>query len=291
MMVNQENAEVAAPVIRYHGGKFRLANWVIEHFPPHQVYVEPFGGAAGVLIQKQRSYGEVYNDLDGDIVNLFRVLQAAETRAALTEQLILTPYAREEFVLAWSSTDDPVERARRTIIRAQMGFGSAGASKGTTGFRIDCNRHYGTAQQLWARYPEQVAAVGQRLAGVLIENRPAIEVMLGHDTPTTLHYVDPPYLHDTRVRGSQTGRYYRHEMSDQEHAELLQQLCSLKGMVVLSGYPSELYADHLKGWTQNSTQARISAGRGGATRTECLWLNPACMNALHRGGLPLEHTA
>ncbi|MFV2944263.1 DNA adenine methylase [Pseudomonas japonica] len=290
-MTHTNAGAVNAPVIRYHGGKFRLATWVIEHFPPHQLYVEPFGGAAGVLIQKPRAYGEVYNDLDGDIVNLFRVLQSADTRTALTEQLILTPYARDEFALAWTPAEDPVERARRTIIRAQMGFGSAGASKGTTGFRIDCSRQYGTAQQLWARYPDQLAAVGQRLAGVLIENRPAVEVMLGHDTPSTLHYVDPPYLHDTRVRGAQSGRYYRHEMTNEQHAELLQTLGLLKGMVVLSGYPSELYADHLTGWTQNSTQARISAGRGGSTRTECLWLNPACMNALHRGGLPLEHTA
>lgn len=282
---------IAAPVIRYHGGKFRLASWVIEHFPPHQVYIESFGGAAGVLMQKPRSHGEVYNDLDGDIVNLFRVLQGAESRAALTELLILTPYARDEFDLAWQHTDEPVERARRTVIRAQMGFGSAGASKGTTGFRIDCYRQYGTAQQLWARYPEQLATIGQRLAGVLIENRPAIDIMRGHDSPQALHYVDPPYMHDTRVRGAQKGRYYRHEMDDEQHAELLATLNTPQGMVVLSGYPSELYTQALEGWTINRTSARISAGRGGDTRTECLWINPACMNALHSRGLALEGVA
>lgn len=282
---------ITAPVIRYHGGKFRLAPWVIEHFPPHQVYVEPFGGAAGVLMQKPRSHGEVYNDLDGDIVNLFRVLQNAHQRDALTELLVLTPYARNEFELAWIYTDEPVERARRTVIRAQMGFGSAGASKGTTGFRIDCYRQYGTAQQLWARYPEQLAAIGKRLAGVLIENRPAIDIMLAHDSPQALHYVDPPYMHDTRVRGAQKGRYYRHELDDDQHAELLGTLNQLQGMVVLSGYPSELYRECLEGWTMNSTSARISAGRGGDTRTECLWINPACMAALQQRGLPLEGAA
>lgn len=282
---------IAAPVIRYHGGKFRLASWVIEHFPPHQVYVEPFGGAAGVLMQKPRSHGEVYNDLDGDIVNLFRVLQGVETRQALTELLVLTPYAREEFELAWTYTEEPVERARRTVIRAQMGFGSAGASKGTTGFRINCYRQYGTAQQLWARYPEQIAAIGKRLAGVLIENRPAIDIMLAHDSPQALHYVDPPYMHDTRVRGAQKGRYYRHELTDEQHAELLATLNSLKGMVVLSGYASELYEKSLEGWTMNKTQARISAGRGGDTRTECLWINSTCMAALQQRGLPLEGAA
>lgn len=282
---------ITAPVIRYHGGKFRLAPWVIEHFPPHQVYIEPFGGAAGVLIQKPRSHGEVYNDLDGDIVNLSRVLQDATSRAELTEKLVLTPYARSEFELAWIATDEPVERARRTVTRAQMGFGSAGASKGTTGFRIDCYRQYSTAQQLWARYPDQLSSIGQRLAGVLIENRPAIDIMLAHDSAQALHYVDPPYMHDTRVRGAQKGRYYRHELDDEQHADLLATLNTLQGMVVLSGYPSQLYAEALKGWTMNSTQARISAGRGGDTRTECLWINPACMAALQRRGLPLEGAA
>lgn len=282
---------ITAPVIRYHGGKFRLAPWVIQHFPPHQVYVESFGGAAGVLMRKPRSHGEVYNDLDGDIVNLFRVLQDATTRTALIELLVLTPYARDEFEQAWIFTDESVERARRTVIRAQMGFGSAGASKGTTGFRIDCYRQYGTAQQLWARYPEQLAMIGQRLAGVLIENRPANDIMVAHDSPLALHYVDPPYMHGTRVNGAAKGRYYRHELDDEQHAELLATLVRLQGMVVLSGYPTDLYDEALQGWTKATTTARISAGRGGDTRTECLWLNPACMAALNQRGLPLEVAA
>ncbi len=282
---------ITAPVIRYHGGKFRLAHWVLEHFPPHTCYVEPFGGAAGVLVQKPRSYSEVYNDLDQDIVNLFEVLRDGDMRQRLTEQLVLTPYSRTEFEEAWLATDDQVERARRTVIRAQMGFGSAGATKGITGFRIDTKRQYGTAQQLWSRFPEQLAAIGQRLAGVLIENRQAVEVMTAHDAPSTLHYVDPPYMHATRVRGSAKGRYYRHELDDGQHQELLATLKNLKGMVVLSGYPHEMYEAVLQGWTRNHTNARISAGRGAATRQECLWLNPACMNALHQTGLLLGETA
>lgn len=282
---------ITAPVIRYHGGKFRLASWVLEHFPPHKCYVEPFGGAAGVLIQKPRAYAEVYNDLDGDIVNLFRVLQGEHSSKRLIELLVLTPYSRAEFELAWLPTDDNIERARRIIIRAQMGFGSAGASKGRTGFRIDTARAYGTAQHLWRSYPEHVATVCERLTGVLIENRPAADVMLAHDTPATLHYVDPPYMHATRVAGSEKGRYYRHELSDRQHAELLDTLNCLQGMVVLSGYPSELYRTGLKGWTMNTTTARISAGRGGSTRQECLWLNHTCMDALHQRGLALEGVA
>ncbi|MBT2371963.1 DNA adenine methylase [Pseudomonas fluorescens] len=282
---------ITHPVIRYHGGKFRLAAWVLEHFPPHTCYVEPFGGAAGVLMQKPRSYAEVYNDLDQDIVNLFECLRDDELRQRLTEQLVLTPYSRADFERAWLPTDNQIERACRTVIRAQMGFGSAGATKGITGFRIDSKRQYGTAQQLWTRYPDQLASIGQRLAGVLIENRTAVEVMSAHDAPSTLHYVDPPYMHTTRVRGSAKGRYYRHELDDNQHLELLASLKDLSGMVVLSGYPNEMYEAELQGWARNHTNARISAGRGGATRQECLWINPACMNALHQTGLELGETA
>jgi DNA adenine methylase len=278
---------ISAPVIRYHGAKFRLAPWVLQHFPPHTCYVESFGGAAGVLMQKSRSYAEVYNDLDGDVVNLFRVLQGKVSRAELIEQLVLTPYSRAEFELSWESTEDTVDRARRTIIRAQMGFGSAGATKGITGFRIDTKRAYGTAQSLWASYPEQIAAIGKRLSGVLIENRPATEVIKAHDGLETLHYVDPPYMHETRYQGASSGRYYRHEMDDAEHRELLNVLLELEGMVVLSGYPSELYSDMLPDWTCYSTSARISAGRGTASRTECIWLNPACIDQVSQIGLDL----
>ena len=263
------------PLIRYHGGKFRLAHWVIAQMPNHVCYTEAFGGAAGVLLQKPRAYAEVYNDLDGEIVNLFKVLRDPEQRDQLIEQLVLTPYSREEFENAWSVATTEVEQARRTIIRAQMGFGSAGATKGITGFRIDTKRQYGTAQSLWADYPEHLGFIGQRLSGVLIENRPAIQVIKDHDAPTTLHYVDPPYVHDTRYSGAKTGRIYRHEMNDKDHLDLLSNLLELEGMVMLSGYPSELYDDVLKDWKRVDTKARISSGRGTDTRIECLWINPA----------------
>ena len=272
-------SNLTCPLIRYHGGKFRLANWVIGHFPNHICYTEAFGGAAGVLLQKPRAYAEVYNDLDGEIVNLFRVLRNEDNRNKLIEQLVFTPYSRDDFQEAWEACDDSIEKARRLIIRAQMGFGSAGASKGITGFRIDTKRAYGTAQSLWVTYPNHLAIVGQRLSGVLIENRPAIQVLQDHDDSETLHYVDPPYVHDTRYSGAKTGRVYRHEMSDQDHEELLKVLLELEGKVILSGYPSELYNDYLAKWKRVDTSARISSGRGTDVRTECLWISP---NAQHQ---------
>lgn len=273
------------PVMRYHGAKFRLAPWIMRHFPPHTCYVEAFGGAAGVLLQKNRAYAEVYNDLDGDVTNFFRVLRDPVQRFELERAIALTPYARTEFELAWEPTDDPVERARRTAVRAQMGFGSAGATKGTTGFRIDTRRAHSTAQHLWAEYPIAIAAAGQRMTGVLIESRPAIEVMQQHDGPRTLHFVDPPYVHETRVMRSQGG--YRHEMTDEDHKALISALRDLAGMVVLCGYESDLYTSALADWDMRTTVARISGGRGGATRTEVLWMNPACSAALEsaHGGL------
>ena len=115
-------------------------------------------------MKKPRSYAEVYNDLDGDIVNLFRVLQDKDSRSGLVERLVFTPYSREEFELSWESSAEPIERARRTIIRAQMGFGSAGATKGVTGLRIDTKRQYGTAQALWAAYPSNLPRLARGLA-------------------------------------------------------------------------------------------------------------------------------
>lgn len=266
------------PLIRYHGGKYRLAPWIISHFPKHSCYTEVFGGAAGVLIQKPRAYAEVYNDLDGEVVNLFQVLRDKTQRDLLIEQLIFTPYARSDFEESWQETTNPIEKARRLIIRAQMGFGSAGATKGITGFRIDTKRQYGTAQSLWAEYPEHLALIGQRLSGVLIENRPAIQVLQDHDAVETLHYVDPPYVFDTRYDGAKSGRIYRHEMSNEDHETLLKVLLELEGKVVLSGYDSELYQDYLSKWKCLKTKARISSGRGTDTRTECLWISP---NAQH----------
>ncbi|HAS6095343.1 TPA: DNA adenine methylase [Vibrio vulnificus] len=261
------------PVVRYHGSKFRLAKWVISHFPEHKCYVEPFGGSAGVLIQKPKSYAEVYNDLDDDVVNLFKVLRCQEQNQKLRELCALTPYSRREFEQAFYQCDEPIEKARRMVVRATMGFGSASATMGTSGFRTDTKRQYATAMHLWSRYPENLASVCERLQSVLIEHKPAIEVMQKHDGVQTLHYCDPPYLHDKRVSGN---RYYQHEMTDSEHEELLKSILKLEGMAIISGYDSDLYNDYLASFQKVTKKSRISAGRGTGIRTECLWISPNC---------------
>lgn len=274
------SAPITRPALRYHGAKFRLAGWIMQFFPEHRCYVEAFGGAAGVLLQKPRSYAEVYNDLDGEVVNFFRVLRDPTLRAELVKACTLTPYAREEFRLAWEPSDDALEQARRLVVRAQMGFGSAGATKGNTGFRIDTKRPHGTAQHEWMEYPANLARVGERIAGVLIENRDAVEVMRAHDAPDTLHFVDPPYMPETRVLDAGRGGYYRHEMTAEQHAELLDALEQLDGMVVLCGYENDLYRERLRDWDQRSRLVAVSARRGSGQRVENVWLNPRAQAGL-----------
>jgi len=242
-----------------------LASWVIGNFPPHRIYVEPYGGAASVLMQKPRAYAEVYNDLDDEVVNVFRLLRDPATAEELQRLLMLTPFARVEFEEAYAPADDEIEQARRTIIKAFMAYGSNGIQAGhPRGMRTAAstwennngafkavNRYspkvdvsgFNTAggpvwadpkgakfgakglrkvksgsshATDWAKYPQQVRMFCERLAGVVIEHRPAGEVITQHDRPDTLFYVDPPYLHDTRNRRDRHG--YRHEMSEEVRA-------------------------------------------------------------------------
>lgn len=276
-------SSVSRPVLRWHGGKWILAPWIIAHFPKHRCYVEPFGGAASVLIRKERCYAEVYNDLDGAAVNLFQVLRS-DRADELIASLRLTPFAREEFVAAYEEAPDCVERARRLVIRSFMGFGSNGHNK-ATGFRSNTNRSGTTPAHDWVNYPDCLMAIVERLQGVVVECKDAKAVMAHHDEPTTLHYVDPPYVFETR---SDMGKDYAHELSNDDHAELLTFLRGLRGMVVLSGYPSALYDQMLPEWRRVERRALAD---GASERTEVLWINPAATEAVSSGPLFEERVA
>ncbi len=258
----------ARPVMRYHGGKWILAPWIISHFPPHRVYVEPFGGAASVLMRKPRSYAEVYNDIDGEIVNVFQVLRDPKMSQRLIEMVRLTPFARDEFKLSYSKTDDLVEQARRTIARTFMGFGSSAQNATVaTGFRANSNRSGTTPAHDWANYPDAMRTMVERLRGVVIENRPADEIITQHDGPQTLHYIDPPYVLATRSNRQR----YLHEMADEDHRALAKVLHGLEGMVIVSGYACDLYDELYWGWRRVT---RASYADGAQPRTEVLWLSP-----------------
>ena len=272
-------SKIFTPALRYHGGKFRLASWIISHFPDHRVYKETHGGAASVLLQKPRSHGEIYNDIDRDIFNLFQVLRDPALAIQLIEACQLTPYSRDEFISAYEHSDNPVERARRTIVRSQMGFGSGAATFHKTGFRCEASRKHSTSAHCWAKYPFVISAICERLQGVNIENRDAIDLINYCDTPDTLIYCDPPYLPSTR-NSRNASSVYQHEMTEADHLHLIDNLKKSVGMVVLSGYENELYMDSLPDWRFERKDSRISAGSGTKLKTECLWINPAATDAL-----------
>lgn len=280
-------SEVTRPVLRYHGGKWMLAPWILQFLPAHRVYTEAFGGAASILMRKPRAkMVEVYNDLDGEVVSLFRILRDEVQSARLASLLELTPYARFEFDLSYEPVDDPLEQARRTVVRAFQGFGSDTASGAKSGFRANGNRQTTHPATDWTNYPRAVAAFCARLRGVVIENRPAAELLLQQDSPQALHYCDPPYVHETRSANVvKQGKGYRHEMTEQDHRDLARVLHDLKGMVVVSGYAGDLYDRELfSDWERHT---RDTTADGGLARTEVVWLNAACSAALHRphGGL------
>lgn len=252
----------------------------MSFFPPHRVYVEPYGGAASVLLQKPPAESEIYNDLDGEVVNVFQVLRDPDSAKVLRERLILTPFARVEFEMAYEPANEKIERARRTIIRSFMGFGSASFNSAhATGFRV----YVGTNRQRrphqdWVSYPPQLSAFVERLQGVIIESRPALDVILRHQTDETLFYVDPPYPLSTRGAVSGVRQKYRFEMSEEDHIALADVMHSVKGMVIISGYSCDLYnLDLYAGWERHEKETMAD---GANPRTEVLWINPACSKAI-----------
>lgn len=274
------------PLMRYHGAKWRLAPWIISHFPQHHCYVEPFGGSAAVLISKEPSAREVYNDKNDEMVNLFNVIRCDVMRPQLLRLLTMTPYSRTEFEWAKEPSSHnrnghgeikagapAITEAHKLLVRAQMGFGSAGATRGNTGFRLDTARTGTSLQALWGELPEVVLMVTERLRNVIIENADAYHIIEQHDRSDTLFYLDPPYMLDTRTNKDSYGKF---EMSESEHVRLLELTQKSKGMFVISGYDNELYNDTLAGWTKSSRQTAISSRNGSGKRTEVLWISPNC---------------
>jgi len=260
---------ISRPVLRYPGGKYKMAKWIISHFPQHEFYVEPYGGAGSVLMRKPKVQGEIYNDLDGDVVNVFRIMRDPEKSRELEKLIRLTPFAYEEYKKAYEPCDDDIERARRVVFRSFASIGSDGVSRRNSGFRgLKNNGTSVTAAQEWARYPDAIQAFVDRLRCVLIEQRPALHLFKLYDRKETLFYVDPPYLMSTR---SNSSVLYVNELSEQDHVELSKVLHSLKGMVVLSGYTSSLYEELYSDWHKRVKSSTAQNGKG---RVECLWLSP-----------------
>ena len=220
-------------------------------------------------MRKPRTQGEIINDLDGDVVNVFRVLRDPASAKELERLIRLTPFAYEEYKHAYDPCDDPIERARRTIFRSFASIGADGVSRRNSGFRGLKNLESSvTAAQEWARYPDAIQTFVDRLRNVLIEHRPALQLLKMYDRTYTLFYADPPYLMSTRSKDS---NIYANDMSEEDHIELAKALHAVKGMAVLSGYPSALYDELYSDWKKISKSSTAQNGKG---RVECIWLSP-----------------
>lgn len=262
--------------IAWYGGKAYYAEWLIDRFPEHRVYIEPFGGAANVLLRKPMSEVEVYNDVDDRVVNLFRVVRDPEQFERLRMLLDLTPYARGEFadLLELPPTDDPVEKARRffTICRqARGGMGMSKLSKNCWAYSRRTRRDMAEPVSKYLSAIDGLEDVAARLRTVMIESRPAIELIPRYDGEDSFFYLDPPYMPETR-HGNKAATY-AHEMNVDDHAALLDALLQLKGKAMLSGYAAPLYDAKLKAWRREELKTKAHMANSGEERTEVIWFN------------------
>ena len=257
-------------VLKYPGSKWNIAPQLVELIPEHHSYIEPFFGSGAVLFSKPPSDIETVNDLDHDVVNLFRCIQ--EDAEHLARMVMTTPFSREKYedtykldVWELMMPDEPYHKALRFLVQCWQGYGSRTARyKG--GWKKDViGRERAYALWSWYRLPEWIIDIAERLRMVQIENRPALEVIERFNYSNVFMYIDPPYALSTR-----TGKQYRHEMSDTDHEELLKLLLRSKAKIMLSGYESEMYNDYLTGWEKKQFMSRTEHGK---PRIETVWMN------------------
>ena len=256
----------------WYGGKYSHLNWLLPLLPKTTHFCEPFGGSAAVLLNRDPSPVETYNDIDSEVVNFFRVLR--EQQEALIQAIGLTPFSREEFELAISvPTEDisDVERARRFFVRARQ-VRSGLAQRASSGRWANClltsRAGMGGAVSRWLGSVEGLSEIVQRLLRVQIENSPALDVIKRYDSPETLFYCDPPYPHDSRS----DNKAYMYEMTDEQHKKLAETLHKVKGKVAISGYHGKLMDELYKDWyCLQATPKNCHTSKG--ERTEILWVN------------------
>lgn len=280
-----------ASTISWYGGKGYLVHRLIPLIPDHRVYVEVFGGGAALLLSKAPSAVEVYNDIDSQLVNFFRVLKRPELFERLYRYLSLTPHSREEHAYAVRHQHDEeldeVERAALFYIAAYQSINSVPGSWSRSVWESRRGMPLKTAA--WLSAVHRLPEIAERLLTVQIENLHFERVLESYDSPDTFFYCDPPYLISTRV----VGGTYRHEMCESDHIRLLELLTGLKGKVMLSGYPNELYDRYLSGWAtadfdiacRSTVGAPASRGsHSKSRRIERVWMNYSTSRGLFSDG-------
>jgi DNA adenine methylase len=257
------------PPITYLGSKAGLAEWICSHFPEHTTYVEPYGGSAAVLLAKQPSKVEVYNDINQELVILYRVLRDKAMSERLYESLSLTLYSRAEFDYARRSVSiDPVEIARCFIVK-QCQSHCAHGRRFSFVVKDSCAGN-SSAVQRWLRSLARIQDVHERMRHVQIECLDALDIVKKYDTPDTLFYLDPPYVAATRVSGQ-----YKHELDDSDHVNLITALLDIKGKAILSGYEHQIYKPlQHAGWTLIKKEVTSPSSPTRNKRIECLWISP-----------------
>ena len=238
----------------------------MELIPPHHSYVEPYFGSGAVLFNKAPSAIETVNDLDGEVVNLFRCIQQDSER--LARLVMTTPFSREVYDMQFETDNSDAGRYQRAagfLVRCWQGHGFR-----TNGYKVGWRNDVQGRESMyalwnWYRLPDWIIEVAERLRKVQIECRPALEVTGRFNYPNVFMYIDPPYLLDTR-----RGKQYRHEMSDTDHEELLQAVLQSRAKIMISGYESEMYNEYLQGWQKGYF---TSCAEKGKPRQEVVWMN------------------
>jgi nitrogenase moFe cofactor biosynthesis protein nifE len=250
-------------ILRYPGSKWNLADKISQLLPEHKTYLEPYFGSGAVLFTKSPSAIETVNDLNDDVVNLFRVIQ--QEPEALAEKIYLTPYSRKIYDEAWKIRPKiGIDKALNFVIRSVMSHGFRVIEK--SGWKMDVNgRERAYAVKHWNDLPKLIQEMTLRLKQVQIECRPAIELIEKYSREDVCMYVDPPYVLSTRTR-----KQYSVEMEDKDHEELLDVLNNSDAKILLSGYDSDLYNKRLTNWERIEFSATAEKG---LPRTEILWVN------------------
>ena len=252
-------------VLNYPGAKWGIAGKLTEYIPEHHSYVEPFFGSGAMLFTKKPSRIETVNDLDGNVVNLFRCIQKDSEKLAAI--VMTTPFSREVYDATFSEAEsaDCFERAARFLVQCWQGHGFR-----TNGYKVGWKNDVQGRERMyalwnWYRLPEWIIEIAERLRKVQIENRPAIELITRFNHENVFMYLDPPY-----VLGKRAGKQYKHEMTDDDHKELLEIVCESKANIMISGYDSELYREYLGDWNRVDIPALAEYG---GKRTETIWMN------------------
>lgn len=260
----------------WYGGKYYYAEWIIGHFPKHRIYIEPFGGAANILLKKVESEVEIFNDLDSRISNFFRVLRERDQFNEMVRLLNLTPYSRKEFadIIKEPESEDNVQKAYRFFVSCRQSMGGLGMSKLTPSSWVVSVRSRRKMAEPVSKYLSAIDGledIASRFRSVVIENSDAIKIIQKYDRSDALIYCDPPYVPESR-HGNKASTYGC-EMTLKEHLELLHSLKKCKGKVIISGYYSETYDNELAGWHKDTLEGKSHISNSGQSRTEIIWKN------------------